>query len=84
MRHYKLVFSITMLSALALTTPFSVADDAATAAPSAQAAWDAASKVATSGPADVTLVDQAILHVPADMAYIPQKESNELLGPVLN
>lgn len=43
------------------------------------AAWDAADKVAVRGPSDVNLGDQATLHVPADMAYIPVKEATDLM-----
>jgi uncharacterized membrane-anchored protein len=49
------------------------------AEPSAQAAWDAASKVAKQGPADAPLMDQAVFHVPAEMAFIPKAEANGLL-----
>ena len=42
-------------------------------------AWEAVDKVATSGPADIPLVDQAILHLPSNMVFIPKAEANGLL-----
>lgn len=59
----------------ALSMP-ALADDAPTAA---QKAWEAASKVAQHGPLDVPLLEQAKLHVPPDMDFIPKAESNALM-----
>lgn len=42
-------------------------------------ALDAANKVAVSGPADVKLIDQAMLKLPAGMVYIPPAEAGRLL-----
>jgi uncharacterized membrane-anchored protein len=69
--------ALAISTALVLTAP-AFAQDAAEPTES-QLAWDAAFKVAKTGPADVALADQATLHVPADMAFIPKDESNALL-----
>ncbi len=53
---------------------FAVTDEEKTAA------WDAAWKVAVNGPADVNLGEQATLHVPADMTYVPVKEATALMA----
>jgi uncharacterized membrane-anchored protein len=52
------------------------ADDSPT--PS-QAAWMAAAKVATSGPHDIPMIDQATLHLPSDAVFFPKAESNALM-----
>ena len=44
-----------------------------------QKAWEAASKAATIGPADVPFGDQAVLKLPKDMVYIPVAESSVLM-----
>lgn len=80
MMHYsKIFFLSTVLAALILTSSFSTAEDSTPTLPSSEAAWNAASKIATKGPADVTLADQGVLHIPSNMAFIPQEESNDLL-----
>jgi uncharacterized membrane-anchored protein len=53
------------------------AEDAATA--NSQAAWDAAFKVGVSGPADIALRDEAKLHLPSGMVFIPLKEASALM-----
>jgi uncharacterized membrane-anchored protein len=58
-----------------LATP-AQADDAPT--PS-QKAWEAANKVAQHGPMNVALLDQAKLHLPSDMDFIPKAESEALM-----
>ncbi len=45
-----------------------------------QLAWQAASKVAIYGPSDTTLGDQAILHIPRGMAFIPKPEAAALMA----
>jgi len=52
----------------------SFADEAAT-----KAAWAAAIKAATSGPADIPLGDQATLHLPDGMAFVPKAEAVGLM-----
>jgi uncharacterized membrane-anchored protein len=42
-------------------------------------AWQAATKVAISGPSDMPLGDQAILHIPPAMAFIPKAEATTLM-----
>src|SRR5437773_4936302 len=44
-----------------------------------QLAWQAASKAASNGPANVTLGDQAIFHLPAGMDFIPKTEASTLM-----
>ncbi len=44
-----------------------------------KATWDAASAASINGPSDVKLKDQAVLHLPADYVFVPQKESAELM-----
>ncbi len=73
--------SLASILSLALFPTFALAEDAAKPvgeSPS-QIAWAAASKVAKMGPADAALVDQAVFHVPAEMAFIPKAEANGLL-----
>ncbi len=55
------------------------ADEATPAQTASQAAWSAATKAAVSGPADVPLIDQAKLHLPDSLAFIPKAESNALM-----
>jgi uncharacterized membrane-anchored protein len=44
-----------------------------------QAIWDAANKAAIMGPSDVVLGEQAKLHLPDSMEFIPAKESADLM-----
>jgi uncharacterized membrane-anchored protein len=64
---------------LASVTAPSFAEDAAPTPPSSKAAWEAAMKVSKQGPTDVPLEDQAVLHVPNDMFFVPATESNALM-----
>lgn len=50
----------------------------------AQAAWDAAGKVAILGPAKVPLDGQATLELPADQAFIPKAEANRIMKALGN
>jgi uncharacterized membrane-anchored protein len=61
-----------VLIALLLTVPAHAEVDA-------QALWNAAMKAAIHGPANVPLADEAVLHVPSTMAYIPIKEAAALM-----
>ena len=45
----------------------------------AELAWQAAYKAATQGPSDVPLNDQAVLHLPSDMAFVPKTETAALM-----
>ncbi len=45
-----------------------------------QKVWDAAMQAAHKGPADVTLLDQAVLHLPAGEVYVPQPQADQLLA----
>jgi uncharacterized membrane-anchored protein len=57
---------------------------AARAADASQKVWDAAMAVAKSGPADVVLADQAVLHLPAAEVYVPQPQADKLLNVMGN
>jgi len=51
------------------------------------AAWQAAAKAGTSGPAEIALVDQAVLKLPADSFFVPKIEGTRVLralGNVVN
>jgi len=41
--------------------------------------WDDVGRVAVKGPADVTLLDEAVLHVPAGEIFVPQPQADRLL-----
>ncbi|MCK9688204.1 DUF2167 domain-containing protein [Scleromatobacter humisilvae] len=41
--------------------------------------WDEVGRVAVKGPADVALLDQAVLHVPAGEIFVPQPQADRLL-----
>jgi uncharacterized membrane-anchored protein len=55
------------------------ADENAVSKHDEAAAWAAAAKAETRGPADVALKDQARLHLTSDMAFIPPAQANVLL-----
>jgi uncharacterized membrane-anchored protein len=44
-----------------------------------EAAWAAAEKTMIKGPSDVALLDQATLHIPSEMAFIPKPEAAGLM-----
>jgi uncharacterized membrane-anchored protein len=44
-----------------------------------EAAWAAAEKTMIKGPSDVALLDQATLHLPSEMAFIPKPEAAGLM-----
>ena len=44
-----------------------------------KAAWRAADEASVQGPKDIDLAEQAVLHLPDDMLFIPRKESTELM-----
>jgi uncharacterized membrane-anchored protein len=64
--------------ALMVFPQISLADDAANEE-ALKKAWDAVNKVSTVGPTDIALVDQATLHLPGNMIFIPKTEANALL-----
>ena len=41
--------------------------------------WDDVGRVAVKGPADVALLDQAVLHVPPGEIFVPQPQADQLL-----
>src|SRR5579864_7176272 len=48
------------------------------------AAWQAGDKAGTKGPADVTLIDQAVLKLPVDYFFIPKAEGTRILRALGN
>jgi uncharacterized membrane-anchored protein len=42
--------------------------------------WDDVGRAAIKGPADVPLLDEAVLHVPAGEIFVPQPQADRLLG----
>ena len=62
--------------ALLLSATAAFADDAATPA---QKAWIEAGKVAMHGPLDVSLLDQAKIHLPTSMDFIPKAQAQTLM-----
>lgn len=63
-------------AALLISTTATFADDAATPA---QKAWIEAGKVAMHGPLDVSLLDQAKIHLPSSMDFIPKAQAQALM-----
>jgi uncharacterized membrane-anchored protein len=49
-----------------------------------QKVWDAAMAAAKTGPADVPLADQAVLHLPAAEVFVPQPQADRLLQAMGN
>ena len=72
--------------ALALLMPpaAQAADPAPAAASGPQQVFDEALKAAQAGPADVALADQALLHLPARMLFIPQPHAMRVLNAMGN
>jgi uncharacterized membrane-anchored protein len=48
------------------------------------AAWQAGDKAGTKGPADVTLIDQAVLKLPADYFFVPKAEGTRIMRALGN
>ena len=67
-----------MAAAACLAGAARAADDAS------QKVWDAAMAAAKAGPADVTLADQAVLHLPAAEVFVPQPQADQLLNVMGN
>jgi uncharacterized membrane-anchored protein len=44
-----------------------------------EAAWKAADKTATAGPAEIKLLDQATLKLPADQTFVPSAEAAQIM-----
>ena len=66
-----------MCLAVFMWPPFALADDQQPSA--GEIAWQAATKVAITGPSDMPLGDQAALHIPTAMAFIPKAEAATLM-----
>ena len=48
------------------------------------AAWQAGDRAGTKGPADVTLIDQAVLKLPADYFFVPKAEGTRIMRALGN
>jgi len=78
MRHWHQV-----IARLAVATGLACAFGAAGAVPSKAEqgrVWDEAARAATKGPADVPLLDEAVLHLPAGEIFVPQPQADRLLA----
>jgi len=75
-RYLRLLAGVLALLAIGCAASAQAEEDQPNAS---QLAWDAASKAATRGPAEITLGDQAILHLPAEMAFVPKTEAVALM-----
>jgi uncharacterized membrane-anchored protein len=84
-----------LLAALtALAAPASVLAQSPSPAPAQQAvdpraaesnaAWQAGEKAGTRGPADIALIDQAVLRLPADAFFIPKPEATRIMRSLGN
>ena len=77
----KTALTATTFALLITTSAASFAQDASVVMTDQQkqAIWDTANKAAVMGPTDIVLGDQAKLHLPESMEFIPAKESAELM-----
>jgi uncharacterized membrane-anchored protein len=69
---------LSLLVGLMLSTAAWAEDTAPGAVPMASA-WETAMKAAISGPKDTPLIDQATLHLPGDLLFVPKAESVALM-----
>jgi uncharacterized membrane-anchored protein len=72
-----------MIARIAVATGLACALGAAGAAPTKAEqgrVWDEAARAATKGPADVPLLDEAVLHLPAGEIFVPQPQADRLLA----
>lgn len=75
-----LVFNLALISAHAQAPAQSEAARKA----ELDAAWQAGAEAGTRGPADITLVDQAVLAIPADYFFIPKAEGARIMRALGN
>ena len=71
-----------VIARIAAATGLACAFGAAGAAPTQAEQtrlWDDVGRVAVKGPADVALLDQAVLHLPAGEIFVPQPQADRLL-----
>lgn len=87
--HFGAVVGAALLAALAMpslahaqSTPAAQSEDAQ--ANELKAAWTAGVQAATEGPADIALIDQATLKLPADYDFIPKAEGARILRALGN
>ncbi len=72
-----------VIARTAAATGLACALGAAAAAPSSAdqtRVWDDVGRAAVKGPADVPLLDQAVLHLPAGEIFVPQPQADRLMG----
>src|SRR5689334_21561488 len=69
-----------------LASPLAIAASASSADTEAQlrAAWDAAAKTATLGPAEIKLLDQAELQLAENEAFVPAAEADQIMQALGN
>src|SRR5438445_947729 len=79
-------FSALLLALFASLPAFAQAAPPSEAARKAEliAAWEAAGKAGSAGPSDITLIDQAILRLPADYFFVPRAEGVRVLRALGN
>jgi uncharacterized membrane-anchored protein len=77
MRH--LILTAATATVLAYASVIALAQTAPMTEAEKKAIWDAANAASVAGPQDVTLRDQAKLHLSADDLFIPQKEAAEVM-----
>ena len=79
-------FSALLLALFASLPAFAQAAPPSEAARKAEliAAWEAAGKAGSAGPGDITLIDQAILRLPADYFFVPRAEGVRVLRALGN
>jgi len=73
-----------VFAAATFATTFAVVAAHADGAPDPKQAWDDAAKAAQSGPADIKLLDQAVLKLPEGRVFIPQPQATRLLQAMGN
>ncbi|MDT8999998.1 DUF2167 domain-containing protein [Paucibacter sp. APW11] len=76
---YRAALACALALGLALAAHDSRADDKPAAASEAQQAFEQARQAGTTGPADVPLAQQAVLHLPAGKVFIPQPHAAKLM-----
>src|SRR5437588_12444441 len=87
MRDFPLVAAIRIAAALSCLAVSSPLHAQSTPVPNSReareaeqrAAWQAAGAVAIRGPADVTLLDQAVLKLPAGDVFVPKAEAARIM-----
>ena len=77
MARLSVIFARVLCLAVLMWSSLALADDQQPSA--GELAWRAAYKAALQGPSDITLTDQAVLHLPSEMAFMPKTETAALM-----